>query len=193
VIRGTIYFTVLTWLIAGCAPRPSEVSLVALDVESMLNDQAVALASNHVPLSKTASVGGVASDTTWVPAEVQWRAELKSFEDLGLVNKRLYQDMYRVEGPLGDKRSNLHIQRYSSKQAPLTSLDIFYMDDVNRFRRIEGIYHRVNNLYATHRTLVLEFDEVQGKPLLTHYQITGYQKLALRDTVHFSIQGVINW
>lgn len=148
---------------------------------------------HDVSLHKSASVGGVASDTTWAPSEFQWRTELKSFADLGLINKTLYKDVYRAEGPLEDSRSNLLVQRYTTTVAPLTSLEIYYMNDVSRFRRLEGIFHSVNRLYATHRTLTMEFDEVQGAPILTRYRISGYQKLALRDTVHFTIEGVTNW
>lgn len=192
-IRSVIHFAVLGWLVLGCAPQPSERSRVVLDVDSLLNKQSLSLAQHEVSLHKSASVGGVASDSTWVPSENQWKTELRSFGDLAIINKTLYKDVYQAEGPLEDRRSNLHIQRYATTQAPLALLDIYYMDEVSRFRRLEGIFHSVNRLYAAHRTLTLEFDEVQGKPMLTHYRISGYQKLALRDTVQFTIEGVINW
>lgn len=164
-----------------------------MDIDSLIDKQVMYLLQHDVSLHKSASVGGVSSDSTWVPSEFQWRTELKSFGDLGLIHKTLYKDVYHAEGPLEDSRSNLHIQRFTTTQAPLTSLDIYYMEEASRFRRLEGIFHSVNRLYATHRTLTMEFDEVQGNPILTHYRISGYQKLALRDTVHFTIEGVINW
>lgn len=192
-MKGLVRILAGVIVVVACEPKPSQVSRLSIDIKGLLAEQVDQCAQRHVSLTKTASVGLTLSDTTIVPTRRFWETEFETFQALDLINKRLYQDSYRSEGPLDDPRSNLSIQRYISAESPLTLLTLFYSGKLQRVRKIEGIVQEDTQLYHAHRTLTLEFDEVDGKPLITHYQVLGYQELALGDTLHFSIRGVINW
>ncbi len=184
----------LVVLFLACEPRPAEVAKPPLDINTLLATQANTLSQYGVSLIKTAAVENAVPDTTTrVLTSKEWSVELDAFRDLGMINKQSTWDLYHSEGPLDDPRSNLHIQRYSSDKTPLRTLSIYYSTELQRMHRIEGVVHEENSLYTAHRNLLLEFEDVQGKPLLTHYEIRGYQKLALRDSVPFRIHGVIKW
>lgn len=183
----------LLFFAAACSPTPTSLKSGPIDFDRLVDEQISQLSQRKNTLEKEAEVDGHRSDSTLVPTPETWRAELAIFRQLGIVNKPLHQGSYHEEGPLDDSRSNLKIRQYVSESSPLTLLRIYYQEKIERVRKIEGRVTETNQLYSNQRNLTMEFDEEDGKPVLTHYRISGYQKVALRDTVRFSVEARINW
>lgn len=180
-------------LLNSCAPTSQKLDAEELDVDSLLSLQVEVLTSRGVSLTKSANVSSSPGDTTHTLVSTNWREELEVFRGLGAVNQKLYKGTYRVEDPLDDPRSNLRIRRLTNEQAPLRLMEVYYQDEVSRIREIKGILEESNLLYTARRELILHFDKLDGKAALSRYSITGFQKLALRDTVWFSVNGLVNW
>ncbi len=187
------FYRFLLLFALGCSPSPASTSSVPIDFDQLIDEQINALSQHKNTLDKEAEVDGHRSDTSFVPTAEILKAELAIFRELGIVNKPLHKGSYREEGPLDDSRSNLRIQQYVSDSSPLGLLRVYYHGTIGRVRKIEGTIKEANQLYTSERNLTLEFDEDGGKPLLVFYGIRGYQKVALRDTVRFSVQARINW
>ncbi len=180
-------------LATGCAPKRSMTPGGAFNIDSLLDEQIHQLGQRNIQLTKRATIDRDTTEAVLVPSPAEWKSELETFRQLGMINKDLYRDQYHREGPLRDSRSNLQILRYVASSAPLTSFSIYYRDNLNKMKRLEGIVTETNQLYSAHRTLVMEFDEIHDQLLLSSFQIKGYQKVALRDTVHLAIVGTIHW
>jgi hypothetical protein len=177
----------------ACAPTPASVVTGPLDFDALIEEQINGLSQRMVTLEKVATVGEVLSDSTLVPTVADWKAELGIFRQLGMINKTIYQGTYQQQGPLEDPQSNLHIQQYTSATSPLRVLKVYYQVEPQRVRKVEGFLEESTPLYSTQKKLTLVFDEENGSPVLTRYSIVGYQKVALRDTVRFSVESAIAW
>lgn len=186
-------FLALAWLMLSCGPRTSAPIQGAFDVDAFLNSQVTLLSQRGVTLQKRADVNGIGSDSTLVPSATRWGQELDIFRQLNLIGSRLYSETYERDNTLDDPQSNLKIQRYRSKTAPLRELRLYYQDDLRHLRRLEGEVVEDNPMYLARRALTLEVEEVGGQLILTSYRVVGYQKLALRDTASYLITGALRW
>lgn len=179
-------------LLVSCGPRQQVPKEGVFDVDGFLNGQVNQLSAGGVTLSKHAGVDGIESDSTLVPTKARWTKELEIFRQLNLIQSTLYGDTYQRED-LEDPRSNLKIQRYRSTAAPLRELRLYYQDNLQHVRRLEGEVVEENPVYSSGRTLSLEVEELAGHLMLSEYHVVGYQKLALRDTANYLITGSIHW
>ena len=57
-------------------------------------------------LDKVADMGGLKSDTTFLPSGKGWESELEIFRELETINKPTYQKVYKVEDSMEDTKSN---------------------------------------------------------------------------------------
>lgn len=189
----TLFVIILVVSVAACTPSSKKTAPNELEIDSLISFQVTLLAEKSVSLSKSAAVSAHRSDTVLTPNFTQWSGELEVFRDLGLLNHTLYKGSYRIEDPLDDPRSNLSIRRFTNNSAPLRSLQVYYQGDLARIRQLTGIIEEVNPLYSAHRELTMRFDEWNGQLALSSYSVAGFQKVALRDTVWFSVNGTVNW
>ncbi len=71
-------------------------------------------------------------------------------------------------------------------------MKFYYHNDFAQLKKIEATIHEDNLLYANGLVLVMEFEDETGRPLLSHYSMNGFQKMILRDSVHYSLEGQID-
>ncbi|HRI80115.1 MAG TPA: hypothetical protein PLR06_11320 [Cyclobacteriaceae bacterium] len=145
-------------------------------------------------LDKVADMGGTQSDTTFLPSVKGWETELEIFRELEKINKAASQGEYKIDDQVKDTKSNLFIRRYTANSEPVPIVEFYYQNEFPRLKKIEASIDERNALYSTCRKLKMEFEEgEEGHPLLTRYSVDGFQKMFLRDTVHLSMAGEIDW
>lgn len=182
----------LGFVMASCVDvSDQKVAAPVFDITGLLNAQLDALAARKSSLEKEAGVNQSTSSTTLVPSQEFWIRELEIFRSLDAINRPTVN--YHAEGPLDDPQSNLWIQEFTHPYAALATVRVFYQDDPRRVRKVEGEVRERTLLYSSRRQLTLWFEEDRGQPVLNQYEIRGFQKASLRDSVHFFVRGKVTW
>jgi hypothetical protein len=163
------------------------------DFDGLIDDQVEQLDQSRGVLEKSVKMGLNGTDSTYVPSAKGWESELEIFRDLEIINRPTYRDAYKLDDPLPDIASNLKVRQYVSVKSPLHLVRFYYQNEFGNLKKIEAAFTEKNILYSTSRSLLMEFDDHNGKPQLTHYAMDGFQKMVLSDTVRFSVQGNIDW
>jgi len=160
--------------------------------DSLIVRQVALLSSSKAGLLKTAQIGLASDEATLTPDASVWENELDIFRQLDAFQKPAYSASYTRTDKLRDPASNLLIRLYQSKgKVPVKELKFFYHREFKNLKKIEALYAEENSLYHGERKMLLEFDEINGVPVLSAYGIRGIQKMILGDTIHFAIQGTI--
>ncbi|CAN5160664.1 hypothetical protein BH09BAC3_BH09BAC3_17390 [soil metagenome] len=188
-IRGG--WILLLVLAGGCVQKKEPVEKF-FDFKELLDEQTDLLSQHGRSLDKTSYVMNQNSDTTFVPSNYVWKTELELFQQLEEFNKPIYKSEYRIEDAIKDTRSNLKIRQYISERAPIRSMKFYYHEDFAHLKKIEATIHQNNLLYTNGLVLVMEFEDEDGKPLLSRYTMNGFQKMMLRDSVHYSLEGQVD-
>ncbi len=189
-IRGALFGL----LILGLASCKNSSDRADTYFDSLIVAQVKYLSITKPSVTKIAKMDGKEDHSTFHPDSSIWKNELDVFLQLALFERASYREAYQVEDGLNDKKSNLLIRRYLAKhKIPIPELKFYYYQQLKNLKKIEAIYQQGNALYATTRRLVLEFDEVQGKVVLSAYAIDGSEKMILSDSVKFSIQSKITY
>jgi hypothetical protein len=160
--------------------------------DSLVMAQVAHLSKAKASVTKKAALDGKEDQSTFVPDSSTWEYELGIFRQLSAFERPAYRNAYRVEDGIKDGTSNLIIRRYqATEKNPVTELRFYYFNEFKDLKKIEAIYRQQNWLYATTRHLSMEFEDVEGEPVLTGYRIEGAQKMVLGDSVRFSIRSEI--
>ena len=159
-------------------------------VDSLLHAQANQLTSMHATLDKEVVLGANKEEVTTTPQDtVGWLRELEIFTVMDFINKPVNRERYKVEESR-DKRSNLRIRSFSTNDdLPVSYVNLYYFEKPSKIRKIEAAYSETNGLYRTSRLLSMEFDNVNGLPVMTSYTVSGGQKMFMDDTVRYDIKG----
>ncbi len=182
----------LVLLTAGCV-QTEPANKKEFDFDALLDEQVSLLSQSGAVLEKSAVMESQGSDTTFLPTADGWQKELELFRQMDLLNKPANLLSFVKQDSIKDSKSNLRIREYTSTSAPLSQMKIYYLDNINRIRRIEAVITDKNLLHMTQQRLQLNFEEDNQRPLLNSYAIEGYEKMILSDTVRYSIRGHIDW
>ena len=120
------------------------------------------------------------------------RAELDIFTQLDVINKPIFKGKYAVEEQK-DVHSNLMVRRYRFQEKEKDKLksavpfvEFYYYKQFSDLRKIISAYSEKNLLFNSSRELTLEFEENPSKKI-TAYQVKGFQKMLLSDSVRIRI------
>lgn len=191
-VCSTFWSLGLTLLFFACAEnRESSISYYPID--SLLTAQVEYLKGSTARLTKIAVMGEHRDSITYTPGDsVAWADELDIFALLNSINKPVYQGQYEVEDGIPDHGSNLKVLSFKAKKKiPVSALKIFYQDVHANVRKVEAVYQEENPLYKSSRTIHLELHDVQNQSVLSYYTVEGGQKMILKDSVEFLLQGII--
>jgi hypothetical protein len=166
-------------------------------VDSLVNAQIAQLSQSKAMLTKKAEIDGVEETNSITPQDsAHWAHELDIFLELGVINSPVNAGNYTVENGIKDSNSNLSIRSFKGKKtketSPVEYMKIFYLESPSNIRRIEALYREENALLKGSRFLILEFQEIHNKIMLTSYSIEGSQQMFLGDPVKFSVKGTIS-
>jgi hypothetical protein len=164
------------------------------DMDSLINAQVYVLSHHHSKLNKRATVGDRTTSVSLAPDSAGWAYELEVFRQLQIAGRPTYRDRYRIEES-SDPKSNLRIQSFVVEEkwledTPVPYVRIYYLDDPADVRRIVCAYKENNALYRSERTLTMRFEGGTAQPL-SHYNVEGFQKLLIGDSIRFSIEGEV--
>ncbi len=160
----------------------------------------LAVASTQLLVKQKASIRkevhiGNRQDTVQLqPDSTYWANDLDVFKQLAAFQKPAYRDSYKMEDGLQDERSNLTVRQFKAiKPTPIPVVRFYYHHHFNQLKKIEAEYQEENALYSTTRHLMMEFDEVEGKPALSYYSMDGFQKMILSDTTYYAVHSSISF
>ncbi len=187
----TVFFSLLFASIS-CKTKTTE-SALYYPVDSLINAQVKFLTKSKALLTKKAEIDGTEETKSITPPDsATWAHELDIFSELNVINNPVNAGSYRVESGVKDSNSNLTIRSFTGKETlPVVYLRIFYLETPSNLKRVEALYREENSLLEGSRFLILEFQEINNKTILTSYSIEGSQKMFLGDPVKFSIKGTI--
>ncbi len=182
-------------LMFGACERPAQTQTEHFNIDSLITTQVVDLSSLNTSLAKSGIINGVKQDTVLSSLDTAaWKRELDIFSEIELFNKPAYRVSYEVKDGLRDASSNLTIRAFqTTEDLPVRYVKLFYLDNLTKLRKIEALYQQDNALMKTQRKLVMEFSDVYNKNILTSYSVEGGQKMFAGDSVHFVINGTVQF
>lgn len=160
--------------------KPESVSIPEYpDLEQLYHQQTQSLASHklkkEVWLDGKNEVKMLDMDTT------EWKKELSFLKEINPNTPEYVSAFRKVEN-----ESEIQLKLSSGEKGELKMLTYSLNDD--GFTIIKATIHEEKEVYVHHRDFDLSFE----KGLLKSYEITGYQKIVLKDTIEFKIVGSIN-
>ncbi len=160
--------------------------------DSLVTNQVKVLSLAKASILKQARIDGNQDETTFTPDSTLWENELDIFRQLEIYERPAYRDAYEIKDGISDGKSNLTVRSYHAlKSIPVRDLKFYYHDQFQHLKKIEATYQEQNTLYTTWRTLQMDFEEVNGKSVLSSYGIRGIQKMILSDSIKFSIHSKV--
>lgn len=188
---------ILVLMAGACQVSPRTSAGVFYDLDSLIDQQVAYLSKLQPTLEKEAEINGEQERVTLEsPDSTVWAKELDIFRQLDLNAKALNASRYEIKTGLRDVASNLNIIEYTAtEELPLSQVRIYYEGDPGKVRRIEGEFrsNESNRLYASGKMLSMEMIEINSHAMLTHYQVTGGQKMILGDTLSYSVVGAVTY
>jgi hypothetical protein len=179
-------------LFAGFSCRPDAVhenQVKPLRLDSLVRMQAARLARSKAVLLKSGSMEGVKSvGECEVPDSAGWSSNLEIF---AVYYPLAWSDVHREIAV--DPGSNLDVEHFVFRQGPLTDLRVYSLKPGLRYSRIEIHYSDSNPLLYDDRRMTMNFGERDGNAFLESYRVVGTSKMPLKDTVHYRVEGRIEW
>jgi len=188
----------LLGIVSGCEQRGVHYQGY-YPIDSVVTAQIQFLTAAKASAVKIAKLGDKEETQTIKAADSTiWVNELEIFRELKTLNKPINQGIYTVENGVPDTKSNLTIKLITASVAdkkhlpPVRSMKIYYHNTLKSIKRIEAQFNEINSLYSSERFLVMEFQDVNNKTVLSSYSVNGGQKMFLGDSVVYSVKGNIS-
>jgi len=177
----------------GCSSEQSDTALY-YPVDSLLNAQIATLLKANASVRKVGLLNDEETKMKLTPRDSgSWAKELNVFFNLHAMNKPVNRGAYTVKEHESDSKSNLLIKSFTStREIPVEFLKIYYDGSLDKIRKIESRFTESNLLYRSTRLLYMEFEQIDEKPVLTYYAVTGGQKIFLGDSLQYRINAAVS-
>lgn len=163
------------------------------DIAGLIETQIAHLATNEATLRKSTKFNGIEDNDAFVPDSVGWRMELQSILEMD-INKPVLRGRYAKTDGVSDENSNLTIQELTNvdeEHTGISKVRFYYLDNLSAIRKIIIERREKNPLYHSHVTVSMEFREGQAFPIMSRYNMRGYQKMIFMDSSKYEIDGTI--
>lgn len=180
------YFIIIIFTFFSCNEAPEKVEIEYFDLENLVSQQIQILNKYNPVLFKKATINGVDEEENKRLDSATWASELNIFLEAD-INKPRLSGNYIKEVINEEDKTIITYKAKDTEKVQVSFLKIIY--HIDNLIRIESLFSEKNLLYNTHRNLLMNFKEDnQGETLLIDYQISGQQKMILKDTIHYKIE-----
>ncbi len=163
------------------------------DLKGLLEEQIVLLDSLRPSVEKTTHIDDEQEMQSLQLDSAGWARELEIFFEAD-INDPILKDAYQLkEEVLGDSLRLTSYEAIALESAEIKFLKVFYLPEADLPRYITAAFSEKNALYNSNRLLRLEFEELEDKNVLMRYSIEGAQKMLLKDTILYRVQGENNF
>ncbi len=179
-------------LLSSCLKQPENVAINYFNLDSLLVEQKAHFMLNNMQLEKWAFVDEDTSQNTYTPDSLGWKDELAFFNKMN-INKPVLQGVYK-ESVENDVNSNLKVKSFIPQHGAdveVQYLKLYYLNELSNLKKIEALYLENNPIYKSERKFTLLFEEKSGSSLIDRFFVEGSQKMILKDSVKFKIEGHI--
>jgi hypothetical protein len=161
------------------------------DVQSLLKSQTEQLEELKPVVKKTIEIDGVKESHELVFNKKEWQNELDIF-NLADINKPVLKDQYEAVKRSMANGAELIYRPVNQEAQGIVQLRLV-MDPQEVVKKLEANYVEKNYLYSSQKVLTLEFDNVEGSPVLKSYKVSGTQKMIMKNQVDFLITSNIQF
>jgi hypothetical protein len=155
------------------------------DVDSLLNAQYEILSTSGAKIRKYSTVNQHTDTTVITPDSAQWMSELNVFKKAN-INKPLLRGAYEVTRNTEDKGEIIIYNARKPEDVYVKWLKI-YKNSQMKLRKFEALVAEENPAYGSQRKLNVWFSIHNNQEVISKYEITGKQKMILKDTVSLDL------
>jgi len=157
------------------------------DLVSLLDQQAELLYERGARLEKALIANGKEETMIIRPDSAgTLRAEWQLFYEAD-INKLGLDDAYYVEELPGINGSRKVINTAKKNASNVRMIEYDYEQE--RLRHIRILVQDKNDIYDFEKEMLLNFDWIDGREMLTSYFITGKQDMVMKSELEFSLSG----
>lgn len=162
--------------------------------DSLINAQTSRLIIARPRVVKVSSLKGKQDEKSFLPDSLTLNADLAIFRVLNTVD-RFEKVSYKVDDRLRDEHSNLLVKAYTAtdNDIPVKQVRIYYFQSLKNIKHIVAECTERKALYSLSRHLEMDFDDMNGAPMMTAYRVTGTEKVILGDSLKFSVDSKISF
>lgn len=181
-IMREAFLLLLALVLLGCAKnKQSAIGPKAYyDLDSLLDAQIEMLSEEDVLLRKSVEMDGKQEQNEKKLDSAGWGKEFLIIRDFDL-NKPNNVGAYSTEKSNGDIKYTLT----ANIDAPVKAFDVIKKE--GNLSQITSNYFEDKSIYQHRRKMTLKFDN----GLLRNYEVRGFQKMILKDTIKYIISGEV--
>ncbi|MEP4532164.1 MAG: hypothetical protein ABJ004_03695 [Cyclobacteriaceae bacterium] len=149
------------------------------DLEDRLNQQVVKLTAEKAGLKKTIIVGEEKETKTFEPDSLGWSEHLDILADFTPADPAFVGafDITEVDGKT----------QYKVKPGLKVPLRSFEVGNVGKGEIISAVLENDKTVFSDYKKMTLRFRDDQ----LAFFKVEGFQKMMLKDTVFYTIEGIV--
>ena len=172
--------------------KPQEAS-VYFSLDSLLDLQSDHLVASKAKLTKITFSAKDSAFAELNPDSLGWSNEFQLIRELD-INKPSLSGRYK-QIKKKDTNSNLDVIRYESTEDDLDVeyFELYYLKELKELKLIKASSFESNSIFKSSKNIELELDNINDKLQITRYNVKGYQKMILQDSVKFRIEGKITY
>lgn len=165
--------------------------MVYYDIKGLIDEQLLLLDSVSPVLYKDAVINQTNEVQHYTPEDSAWIKELEVFLSAD-INKPMLVDSYSIEEQKLDSGTLLHYISRSPRDTAVDTLMVT-LDHEKKPKQIHAYLESSNLLFASVKTLEMNFEEVNNKHFVSGYIVEGWQKMITKDSLIFHIKAQVEY